>query len=243
MKRALLLLLIPLLFLPLLVTTAKSNSNESKSEIMIIVSADNVTTFIIGEPDIDKVVIDGKDLDGLIGKFRSDVNWARRLMRKVHWEYIIISRRLDYINELVRNLTMALNATVARVNNNTLLIMRNRHDILLLAKVLNITLSELEKTNSTLGEQLATLSVENDYQWRAISSIRSSLSEREKALLAEIDRLRGEIRELKAELVRLRENGNGVPSVDIVNLLVVSVISGLVVFGFVATSKAFRAVK
>ena len=140
MKRALLLLLIPLLFLPLLITPAKSSSdNESKSEIMLIVSADDITTFIIGKPDIDKVVIDGKDLDGMINSFRSDVNWARRLMRKVHWEYIIICRRLDRINELVYNLSRALNATVARVNNNTLMILDNRRNILLLAKLLNIT--------------------------------------------------------------------------------------------------------
>ncbi len=201
MKRALLILLIPLLFLPLLITSAKSSSdNESKSEIMLIVSADDITTFIIGEPDIDKVVIDGKDLDGMINSFRSDVNWARRLMRKVHWEYIIICRRLDRINELVYNLSRALNATVARVNNNTLMILDNRRNILLLAKLLNITLSELEETNSTLSNihhELSGLKEENAWQWRAISSIRAEQMKREAKLLKEIERLKMELEEVK----------------------------------------------
>ena len=201
MKRALLLLLIPLLFLPLLITPAKSSSdNESKSEIMLVVSADDITTFIIGEPDIDKVVIDGKDLDGMINSFRSDVNWARRLMRKVHWEYIIICRRLDKINELVYNLSRALNATVARVNNNTLMILDNRRNILLLAQLLNITLSELEEANSTLSSinhELSGLKEENAWQWRAISSIRAEQMKREAKLLKEIERLKMELEEVK----------------------------------------------
>jgi len=210
MKRALLLLLIiPLLFLPLLITPAKSSSdNESKSEIMLVVSADDITTFIIGEPDIDKVVIDGKDLDGMINSFRSDVNWARRLMRKVHWEYIIICRRLDKINELVYNLSRALNATVARVNNNTLMILDNRRNILLLAQLLNITLSELEEANSTLSNinyELKSMKEEDLYQWRAISSLRAKQLSNELKLMKEIEKLKAELEAVKAHYQELEQ--------------------------------------
>ena len=174
---------------------------------MIVVSADNVTTFIIGEPDIDQVVIDGKDLDSMISDFKSDVNWARRLMRKVHWEYIIICRRLDRINELIYNLTKALNATVARVNNNTLMILNNRRSILLLARLLNITMSELEKTNSTLNSmssELKSMREEDLCQWRAISSLRARQHDSELRLTKEVERLESELEAVRTDYQELK---------------------------------------
>ena len=187
---------------------SSASDSESSAEVLVLVQADDITTLIVGKPDIDKVVIDGKDLDGMINSFRSDVNWARRLMRKVHWEYIIICRRLDKVNELVYNLSRALNATVARVNNNTLMILDNRRNILLLAQLLNITLSELEETNSTLSNishELKSMKEEDLYQWMAISSLRAKQLSNELKLMKEIEKLKAELEAVKAHYQELEQ--------------------------------------
>ena len=152
-------LLLMLSIIPLVVSTAVS----SDTEVVIIVKSDNITAYLIGEPDIDQVVIDGHDLDSLLNKYNENLVWTRRLLRRVHYDQQKILKLISKILEELKDVKIIINKTVIRINNNTLLILRNREDLLTLALILNRTICRIEEVNSTLNNRLSSIENENTY--------------------------------------------------------------------------------
>ena len=72
-----------------------------------------------------------------------------------------------------------------------------------LAIALNKTIDQLKLVNSTLSQEIHNLSLENQYQWRAISSMRNEYSTREKKLLAKVSELEKQLELTRQEYERL----------------------------------------
>ena len=186
------LLLLLSLSLFLGIATAKAEStepvDEPQAKVVVIIDADNITTSIIGRPDIDTLIVDGYDLS----EFKSAL--IKRVNRYHRSLLCLIMNAYDDIYTLAE----ALNMTLAKVTNNTYLILSNRRDIVLVAVALNKTMHRIDELNSTLSSAIDRLTEENAYQWKAISMIRSQ-SESDKAELA------SRIAELERELELAKE--------------------------------------
>ncbi|RLG86168.1 MAG: hypothetical protein DRO39_03855 [Thermoprotei archaeon] len=185
-----LLLLSLSLFLGIATAEAESAEpvDESQAEVVVIISADNMTTHIIGRPDIDTLIVDGYDLS----EFKS------ALIKRVNRYHRSLLCLIMNAYEDIYTLAEALNMTLAKVTNNTYLILSNRRDIVLVAVALNKTMHRIDELNSTLSSAIDRLTEENAYQWKAISIIRSQ-SESDKAELA------SRIAELERELELAKE--------------------------------------
>ena len=183
------------LSLPLLLgiaTVRAESTDESQAEVVVVITADNITASVIGRPDIDRLIIDGYDLS----KFKSAL--IKRVERYHRSLLCIIMNAYDDIYTIAR----ALNMTIERVNNNTYLITNNRKNIVLLALALNRTMVKIDKVNSTLTLEIMKVSQENQAQWKAISSIRNTMHKDRLELIQEIESLREELNRTKAEYER-----------------------------------------
>ena len=174
------------------IATAKAEStepvDEPQAKVVVIIDADNITTSIIGRPDIDTLIVDGYDLS----EFKS------ALIKRVNRYHRSLLCLIMNAYEDIYTLAEALNMTLAKVTNNTYLILSNRRDIVLVAVALNKTMHRIDELNSTLSSAIDRLTEENAYQWKAISIIRSQ-SESDKAELA------SRIAELERELELAKE--------------------------------------
>ena len=180
------------LSLPLLLgiaTVRAESTDESQAEVVVVITADNITASVIGRPDIDRLIIDGYDLS----KFKSAL--IKRVERYHRSLLCIIMNAYDDIYTIAR----ALNMTIERVNNNTYLITSNRKNIVLLALALNRTMVKIDKVNSTLTLEIMKVSQENQAQWNAISSVRSTMHKDKMELIQEIESLKKELDRAKAE--------------------------------------------
>ena len=183
------LIILSLTLLPVVVAErSDSEGSESQAEVVVIISADNMTAAIIGRPDIDRLIVDGYDLS----EFKS------ALIKRVNRYHRSLLCLIMNAYEDIYTLAEALNMTLAKVTNNTYLILSNRRDIVLVAVALNKTMHRIDELNSTLSSAIDRLTEENAYQWKAISIIRSQ-SESDKAELA------SRIAELERELELAKE--------------------------------------
>ena len=190
-------IIIPLLLMLSIISLVVSTAVSSDTEVVIIVKSDNITAYLIGEPDIDQVVINGHDLDSLLNKYNENLVWTRRLLRRVHYDQQKILKLISKILEELKDVKIIINKTVIRINNNTLLILRNREDLLTLTLILNRTICRIEEVNSTLNNRLSSIEDENTYLWKSISSLRAEQYSDKKRLLEEINSLRRELQNVK----------------------------------------------
>ena len=187
------LIILSLTLLPVVVAErSDSEGSESQAEVVVIISADNMTAAIIGRPDIDRLIVDGYDLS----EFKS------ALIKRVNRYHRSLLCLIMNAYEDIYTLAEALNMTLAKVTNNTYLILSNRRDIVLVAVALNKTMHRIDELNSTLSSAIDRLTEENAYQWKAISTIRSQ-SESDKAeLVSRIAELERELELAKEEYER-----------------------------------------
>jgi len=183
------LIILSLTLLPVVVAErSDSEGSESQAEVVVIISADNMTAAIIGRPDIDRLIVDGYDLS----EFKS------ALIKRVNRYHRSLLCLIMNAYEDIYTLAEILNLTLAKVTNNTHLIMSHRRDTVPVAVALNKTMHRIDELNSTLSSAIDRLTEENAYQWKAISTIRSQ-SESDKAELA------SRIAELERELELAKE--------------------------------------
>jgi len=187
------LIILSLTLLPVVVAErSDSEGSESQAEVVVIISADNMTAAIIGRPDIDRLIVDGYDLS----EFKS------ALIKRVNRYHRSLLCLIMNAYEDIYTLAEILNMTLAKVTNNTYLILSNRRDIVLVAVALNKTMHRIDELNSTLSSAIDRLTEENAYQWKAISTIRSQ-SESDKAeLVSRIAELERELELAKEEYER-----------------------------------------
>jgi len=133
------------LIISLIIIVISSHTVACDTEVKIVVRSGNITMEIIGE-NITRLIINGYDLKSLVSEVNKLDFYQRYIVN-------ILSKQASRLNTL----SLMLNTTIIRINNNTYLIMRNRRDIVLLALVLNKTMSRVSEINSTLSSLLLAL--------------------------------------------------------------------------------------
>jgi len=168
-----------------------SCNDDQASQVRIVINSGNITMEIVGR-NITRLIINGYDLKSLV----SEVNKLDAYQR-----YLL--HLLEKQNSRIDDLSILLNTTIIRINNNTFLIMRNRRDIVLLAVVLNRTINKLTDMNKTLAiifNTLDQLKSNITSQQDAIDTLKSTIIQYE----YKVNSLQDELNALNRELESLR---------------------------------------
>ena len=168
-----------------------SCDDDQASQVRIVINSGNITMEIVGR-NITRLIINGYDLKSLV----SEVNKL-----DVYQRYLL--HLLEKQNSRIDDLSILLNTTIIRINNNTILIMRNRRDIVLLAVVLNRTINKLTDMNKTLAmifNTLDQLKSNITSQQDAIDTLKSTIIQYE----YKVNSLQDELNTLNKELESLR---------------------------------------
>ena len=168
-----------------------SCNDDQASQVRIVINSGNITMELVGR-NITRLIINGYDLKSLV----SEVNKL-----DVYQRYLL--HLLEKQNSRIDDLSILLNTTIIRINNNTILIMRNRRDIVLLAVVLNRTINKLTDMNKTLAMIFNTLNQLKSNitsQQDAIDTLKSTIIQYE----YKVNSLQDELNTLNKELESLR---------------------------------------
>ena len=168
-----------------------SCNDDQASQVRIVINSGNITMELVGR-NITRLIINGYDLKSLV----SEVNKL-----DVYQRYLL--HLLEKQNSRIDDLSILLNTTIIRINNNTILIMRNRRDIVLLAVVLNRTINKLTDMNKTLAmifNTLDQLKSNITSQQDAIGTLKSTIIQYE----YKVNSLQDELNTLNKELESLR---------------------------------------